>query len=443
VDEVVRAKQCSEQRCTWRNEGLLSDTGAGRSVGRIAAHRWLGARVAAAGYIKVGSDTGFRVQPSAAGRAVEFASGNSRRHRAGPAYAPQLIVTYNVPAARPASGTPPASGPGPASGSGTPAANTGACAASLTDASGTPFCGAGGPAPAQMNVPLPANPALDPNSASMVAALNAGQHNADLAEFGTTVFDAGAGTQRSRIACTETDWGTCPLSGLSVPVRPAWRPSPGSDHAMVVVDYAARKVYDLWSVATNADGSIEIFGDGSIEVGWGGVTSLDGSGQSIGATGSGLSHLYGLVRIFEAQKAVDLGGCSVASNCPLAGAIAHALHFATDITCPTYRSPALKSDGSSSDPSCIPEGTRVFLDSGANCAFDSSKPIEEAVCFALKRYGAFATDTAGTRFAMGFEGDSSGQPGGSGPSPYAAGGLEWDYYDMSSIPWQHLHVVAG
>jgi hypothetical protein len=64
----------------------------------------------------------------------------------------------------------------------------------------------------------------------------------------------------------------------------------------------------------------------------------------------------------------------------------------------------------------------VFLDRGANCAFDPHQPIEEAVCFALKRYGAFATDTAGARFAVGFEGSSASQPGGSGPSPYAAGG---------------------
>ena len=150
-----------------------------------------------------------------------------------------------------------------------------------------------------------------------------------------------------------------------------------------------------------------------------------------------------MVRIFEARKAVQLGGCSVAAGCALAGAIPHALHFASDITCPTYRPPALKTDGTSNDPVCVPEGARVFLGSNANCAFDTSKPLEEAICFALKRYGAFATDSAGTRFAMGFEGDSSGQLGGSGPSPYAKGGLQWDYYDMHSIPWQDLHVLAG
>ena len=90
-----------------------------------------------------------------------------------------------------------------------------------------------------------------------------------------------------------------------------------------------------------------------------------------------------------------------------------------------------------------PLRARVFLDAGANCACDPTEPIEEAVCFALKRYGAFATDSSGSRFAIGFEGPSTGQPGGSGPSPYSAGGLPWDFYDMRSIPWSHLHVAGG
>lgn len=317
------------------------------------------------------------------------------------------------------------------------------CAASLTPRSGTPFCSAGGPHPAALNQRLPSHPRLDPRSSGIVAALNAGQHNADFGQYGTTVFNAAEGASTVRIVCTQSGWGTCPVGGLDVVVRPDWRPSGGSDHAMVLVDYARRSVYDLWDVRTTAEGSIAISTASTLQIGWGGVTSLDGSGQSAGATGSGLSHLYGMVRIFEAEKAVADGGCDVAPGCALATAIPHALQFASDITCAMHRAPAVKSDGHSSSPDCIPEGARVFLAAGANCAFDAHEPIEEAVCFALKRYGAFATDTAGSRFALGFEGSSSGQSGGSGRAPYAAGGLAWDYYDLSEIPWNHLHVFAG
>jgi hypothetical protein len=212
---------------------------------------------------------------------------------------------------------------------------------------------------------------------------------------------------------------------------------------MVVIDYSSRRVYDLWSVATHPDGTVALTGDGSLSVGWGDVTSLDGDGQSAGATGSGLSHLYGMVRIFEARRAVASGGCASQSDCALAGAIPHALHIGTDLTCSTYVAPAVKSDGTKSGSGCLPEGGHVFLDASANCAFDRAEPIEEAVCFALKRYGAFVTDSAGSRFAIGFEGSSNGESGGSGPSPYAAGGLKWDYYDMKAIPWPDLRVAAG
>jgi hypothetical protein len=212
---------------------------------------------------------------------------------------------------------------------------------------------------------------------------------------------------------------------------------------MVVIDHRRRVVYDLWHVSTTGDGTVAVSRNGHIETAWGSTSSLNGSGQSIGATGSGLSHLYGMIWVAEAQDAVDVGGCGTESRCPLVEVIPHALHFATDITCPTSRPPALKSDGVTESSYCIPEGARVFLDSDANCAFDPTQAIAEAVCFALRHYGAFATDTSGSRFALGFEAATPGIPGGTGPSPYFAGGLLWDYFDMSGIPWGHLHVLAG
>jgi hypothetical protein len=295
---------------------------------------------------------------------------------------------------------------------------------------------------AAVNRGLPAHPALDPRSAAMVHALNAGEHNADYVAEGTTVFDASPGHRLSHIVCTEREWERCPLANLEIAVDARWRPSPGTDRSMVVIDYGTGKVYDLWHIATNPNGTVALSPDSSIHVGWGGATPLNGSGQSPGATGSGLSHLYGMIRIYKAWSAVNDGGCRTQTHCALAHAIPHALHVATNMTCRTYRPPAVKSDGKGSGPSCVPEGAHLFLDATANCAFGSHEPIEEAVCFALKRYGAFVTDTASSRFAIGFEGVSAGEPGGSGPSPYHPGGLKWDYYDMKAIPWGHLHVTA-
>jgi hypothetical protein len=287
-----------------------------------------------------------------------------------------------------------------------------------------PFCLAGQSAPSAVNQPLPASPALDSNSASIVTQINSGQHNADFSEFGTTVDSASSGTTSVKLHCTETSWGTCGLEGTTVSVDPSWHPSWGSDHALVVVDQSSRKVYDLWDAATTSAGALAV-SNGTLSVGWGGVTSLDGNGQSLGATGSGLSHLFGMVRMSEMANA---------ETTP-ATAIPHALHFSSQYTCSAYRYPALKSDGNSSG-NCIPEGARVFLDSSADCS-TVTPAGSEAVCYALQRYGAYDTDSGGSAFAMGFQGDGTNDV----PAVYSNAGFAWDYYDMKNIPWSHLHVA--
>jgi hypothetical protein len=194
---------------------------------------------------------------------------------------------------------------------------------------------------------------------------------------------------------------------------------------MVVVDRANLKLYDLRQAATTSLGTIAV-SCGTLSKSCGGVTSLEGNGKNPGATGSNLSHLFGMVRMFEMGNA---------PSSP-ATAIQHALHFSSSFTCSTFRYPATKSDGFTSG-FCIPEGARVFLDSSANCA--AVTPVgSEAVCYALQRYGAYDTDTGGSPFAMGFEGDGNNDI----PSVYSNVGFGGDYYDMKSIPWSHLHVAA-
>lgn len=390
--------QCPQTTCTWSNEGPLDTTPAGSSSGSIVANAWISVPISTPGYISVGSPTSFRVRASAYSKAVSFAS-----REGGPTHTSQLTVTYSASA---------------------PTSN--GCGSSLDAGVGLPFCLQGQNATSPANQPLPASPAVDPFSASIVAALNSGQHNADFSEFGTPVYDAASGTTPVRLNCTEADWGTCSLQGQTVDINPAWRPSWGSDHALVVVDRSARKVYDFWDVATTATGTLSP-SNNALSTAWGGVTSLDGNGQSLDATGSGLSHLFGMVWTSEMANAVLSPST----------AIPHALHFSSSFTCATYRYPAIKSDGSHTG-SCIPEGTRVFLNSSTNCAAVTPAG-SEAVCYALQRYGAYDTDTSGSTFALGFEGDGMNDV----PAVYSQAGFGWDYYDMKNIPWSHLEVATN
>ena len=284
-------------------------------------------------------------------------------------------------------------------------------------------------ADAPSNVALPGSPALDPNSAAMVANLNSSQHKAQLYSFGKTIYNASAGTPRT-IVCTKT-WGTCSLSQSLVPIHPSWKPTSGSEGAMVVIDYTNRKIYDFYQVATNPDGTVMINADGTVSVGWGEVTDLDGSGLSRAVSGSNLSYLVGTVRLFEMERA---------ATDPV-NAIQHALAFSSSYACTTWRYPATKSNGTSTDPGCIPVGSRIFLDSFADCS-TVSPAGEKAVCYALQKFGAYLVGFGGSIFSLKFEAPTDGHPGGSGPDPYPGVGFARDYYDMSNIPWSELKVAA-
>ncbi|HSK80765.1 MAG TPA: hypothetical protein VLQ45_30200, partial [Thermoanaerobaculia bacterium] len=280
------------------------------------------------------------------------------------------------------------------------------------------------------NVELPASPALDPNSAAIVANLNSGQHNASLYRSGKPAYDASAGTPRT-IVCTKTSWGTCGASLQPVPINAAWKPSAGSDGAMAVIDYANRKIYDFYQVSKNADGTVMINADGSVTVSWGSVVDLDGYGGEAAVNGSGLSNMFGTIRVFEMERAAA----------DPANAIQHALAFNTQYACNTYRYPASKTNGAATGTGCIPTGARVFLDSAADCS--TVTPVgQKAICYALKKFGAYATNTGSGPMGLWFETPSGGQPGGSAADPYPGVGLTSDGIDLPNIPWSRLKVAA-
>lgn len=282
---------------------------------------------------------------------------------------------------------------------------------------------------APVNVALPASPPLDPDGAAMLANLNGGYyHGANLYSYGIPVFDASVGTSRT-IVCT-LSWGTCGLAGKQVPVNPAWKPSSGATRAMTVIDSTNRKVYDFHEVAVNADGTVKINADGTVSTGWGAVSDLDGGGRAPGYYGN-VSHLFGVVRVFEMERAAT----------DPANAIQHALAFGSQSVCDTaYRFPATWENGNFAGAGCIPTGTRVFLDSTADCSAVSPAG-EKAVCYALKKYGAYAMTHSGSAFTLQFETPTAGQPGGSAADPYPGVGFSGDYDNLSNIPWDKLKVA--
>lgn len=242
---------------------------------------------------------------------------------------------------------------------------------------------------------------------------------ADIYAYGESILTATDATPRFRVTCRKLG-GSCPLSVAGgVPIPDGAMPTTGSDHSLVVVAPSEHLAYELWQARRTGD-------QWSAE--WGAVVSTVGLGNTDvaggpGGTGSGLSRLAGVVTIS------DLGR----------GVIPHALAFSSSLTCSSYVYPAVKSDGETSPPNCIPEGARIQLDPTIDlAAIPGITPFELMVGRALQTYGAFARDTGGASLALSFESPHSGEA-----NPYRSLGAPYDYFSMPHLPWKALRLCQG
>lgn len=262
---------------------------------------------------------------------------------------------------------------------------------------------------------IPADPEIDPDSAAMIAAVTARPEvNANLAEFAIPIYPVDADTPVHPVACT-AQWGICPFAGWPVPIPDGAAPHPGSDGAMVTVDESTGTSYEFWRAVRGEDGW---------SASWGAVNSTRGSGWGGESTGSGASRLGGVIRLSEIE----------------AGVIPHALALQTNNACTSFRPPALKSDGTSTRPDCLPEGIRLQLDPGLDLSRLGLSPGELAVATAMQRYGGYIMDVAATPLSVSFELDRSAPPRELGEI-YRAAGFRWDYDAMEKIPWDKLRVL--
>ncbi|KHO18308.1 hypothetical protein QQ25_29135 [Mycolicibacterium setense] len=265
--------------------------------------------------------------------------------------------------------------------------------------------------------PIPPDAEVDPNSAAMIGAV--GWDNSayvSTIEFGIPIYTASADTPRYSVPCLITTWGHCPFNGHRVPIPDDARPQYGSDGSMVVIDPENRKIYEFWRAKRQKHYWTTEFAA---------VNDLDGSGWGGAATGSGASRLAGVVRVAEIAQ----------------GSIPHALAIESNNVCANvFRPPALKTDGRSTRPDCIPEGARIQLDPDLDIDSLGLAPAEHFMAEALQRYGGYVTDVSGSPLSISFERDNTAAPGTVG-STYSDAGVRWDYDGMTDIPWKKLRVL--
>lgn len=262
---------------------------------------------------------------------------------------------------------------------------------------------------------IPPDAPVDPNSEAMIAAVQGERAlHANLVKYGIPIYVANADTPTHTVSCSRTDYGMCPFAGWPVAIPDGAQPNSGSDGVLVSVEEDSGIIFEFWQATHDGDEWTAAFGA---------VNSLHGSGWGGAATGSGASRLAGVVRIDEIAE----------------GEIPHALALQSNNACPTFRPPALKSDGTSTRSDCIPEGARLQLDPSLDLKALNLKPGELAVARAMQRYGGYLMDVAGTELSVSFELDRT-TPGELGKT-YSEAGFRWDYDAMENVPWDKLRVL--
>jgi hypothetical protein len=230
------------------------------------------------------------------------------------------------------------------------------------------------------NQRIPANPAVDPGSASMVKRLtDAG----DPAPRRAGVADTTQDFYKPTYWASDTDplvtlagSSTSPISGEQIHVPAGARPAAGSDGHMTIVQSDGWE-YDLYA-AQPIDAGVLRYDSGR-------KIPVDGDGLNSAATSARFGNLGGVIRAQELQ----------------AGRINHALFMTASTIATNSVYPAAKSDGND-DPALgyPPMGTRfqLVISDAELAAFPAWK---RAVLRALRDYGGYLGDSTSSPWTVG------------------------------------------
>ncbi len=284
------------------------------------------------------------------------------------------------------------------------------------------------------NQPVPAAPALTPDSSAVVAAvLKTGTPNNFQA--GPTVgyeavYYTDPAAPVSVIHCTEP-WGTCAVEGarLHIPVKA--QPAPNQDHHMVLIDRPSGTEYDLWMAPAPKPGG------GTMNVNWGGRASVTGDGLHSNSNAANFGGLAGVVRASELT----------------AGHIDHALVLSVSCDNGTFVWPAVQSDTRCADGAGPAMGAHLQLNmTGAAINALSVPAWKKTVLHAFATYGAYVEDTGNTPWAIKFEGGTTYTSMGQvDPWMAIAKSGAWNYWAPDNdyvgnmgagVPWSQLRVIA-
>jgi hypothetical protein len=270
-----------------------------------------------------------------------------------------------------------------------------------------------------INTPVPASPALDPNSPAMVSsALVAYGGSANLSNsdaWGIPILAADTQSSSYSVGCLYY-WCTSQFSPVHIPS--VAKPSTGGDGHLAVIEPDGTEM-DMWigqrSGAGWTAGERWVANTGGAAVNcaraWG-CGSADAAGFALGA---------GVVRPEEIAQ----------------GHIDHALLLTTPYTRQGYIAcPAISGDGRQASTSALPIGAHVQLDPAVNVAALAVPAWQKVIALALQRYGAYVGDTGGS-----LEVRAESNLGRSYDA-WAKAGVPATAPSLGGLPWSRMRVLS-
>ena len=283
------------------------------------------------------------------------------------------------------------------------------------------------------NRPLPRRPALSADSAALVRDLNEqiraayGTVNVNTTSYSAPVYVVNRYVRPVRVrvvGCGSIPADTAASSSLRrVPIPVGAQVASGTDHDLIVLQPSTGREWELWEAHHGRTGWTACNGGELQHL----STSSGVFPSPLGVSASGMSILAGMIRFSDLH----------------ARSIDHALNVAVPWTSryPVHVAPADRTDGWSTAPDAIPEGTRFRLDPSVDVASLHLTPLGAMVAHALQKYGMVVSDTAG---AVSFQGQDPAPLAAMGrPNPWTA----WfagarSYEALAGIPWSDLQALA-
>ena len=238
------------------------------------------------------------------------------------------------------------------------------------------------------NRPLPRNVRIDPQSATLVAALAAQAKGSPPATINTTQYSTPVYTvsrRQRRVRVTLDNHATYAASLAHairrVPIPRNAQPARGSDEHMVVWQPATDTMWEFWKMQRKPDGWHAKSAGRMRHVSRNPGYFAGPTGFPWGATATSLPLLGGLILPGELRRGRIDHALAIAIPRPRAG---------------VWTFPAQRTDGWVRDPNAVPEGARFRLDPSVNVAsLGLSRPVR-AIARAAQRYGIIVRDYAGS-----------------------------------------------